>query len=411
LLLRNRTFRIILASDILQQLAIWIRNMALLFFVMEQTNGSPIAVSLLSIMEYAPIFIFSIIGGLYADRWNPKRTMIAGDLLSAASIGVILLLVANDWWQSLYGAVFVSAVLSQFSQPSSAKIFKTHIPEEHVPGAIGLTQSLSSLFLILGPIVGTAIYQWAGITASLIALPVLFLVSAVLLTFLPRGEAASDKGERATLRQDLNEGYRFIKGERGLKRLFLTFSMIGMAAGLVQPLEIFIVTERLGLSQEKLQWFAAADGIGLLAGALIAVAFAGLLKLRYLFPVALLFLGLTFVVEALSVWPVLTGVFRFANGILLAIVNTVVGSYIIMKIPTEMVGKVNGIITPLFMGATLIGTSASGAISHSAGIIPAYITAAAICVLSVWPTLALRLQPPRSGKQAVIEDKGGINVG
>jgi MFS family permease len=389
MLFKNRTFRLIFVSDLLQQIAIWIRNMALLYFVMEKTNGDKFAISLLSIVEYAPIFIFSIVGGLFADRWNPKRTMIASDLLSAASILLILALIANDAWQSLYGAVFLSAILSQFSQPSSAKMFKARVPEEQVPAAIGLTQSMSSLFLILGPVAGTAIYQWAGLQASLIALPILFLLSALVLSFLP-GDKAAKPQQPASLQDDLREGIGFVRSESGLKRLFLAFLLIGLGSGLTQPLEIFIVTERLGLSPDQVQWFAAADGLGLLLGALIAAVFTRLLHLRYLFPAAVVFLGLTFIVEGLSVWPWLTGAFRFANGVLLAIVNTAVGSYVIAKIPEKMVGRVNGILTPLFMGALLLGTSASGYVSHSAGVVPAYLAAAALCMLSAWPALPLR---------------------
>ncbi|BBI31365.1 sugar transporter [Cohnella abietis] len=404
MLLKNRIFRIILASDIIQQSAIWIRNMALLFFIMEQTNGNPMAISLLTILEYAPIFVFSIIGGLLADRWNPKKTMIAGDLLSAASIAVIILLVESSWWQAVYGAVFVSAILSQFSQPSSAKMFKSHIPEEDVPSAIGITQSMSSLFIILGPILGTTIYQWAGLSASLIVLPVLFLISAAILSFLPKEVVVAEK-TKSTFRADLSAGLQFVNSEKSLKKLFLIFSVIGLAAGLVQPLEIFIVTERLGLSKEHLQWFVAADGIGLLIGALITVVFTGLLSLRYLFPVAVFFLGVTFAVEALSVWPILTGVFRFANGILLAIVNTAVGSYIITKIPTEMVGRVNGIFTPISMAALLLGTSSAGVLAQMLGILPVYIMAAVICWIVIGPSFKLHFQ-----KDTKNELTNGVNI-
>ena len=402
MLFKNRTFRLIFVSDLLQQTAIWIRNMALLYFVLERTNGDKFAVSLLSIVEYAPIFVFSVIGGVLADRWNPKRTMIAGDLLSAASILVILVLIANDAWQSLYGAVFASSILSQFSQPSSAKIFKARVPEEQVPAAIGLTQSMSSLFLILGPVAGTAIYQWAGLGASLIALPILFLLSAAVLSFLPAEQSAAAPST-ATLGEDMRDGIRFVRSEGGLKKLLLSFALIGLGGGLVQPLEIFIVTERLGLSPDNVQWFAAADGLGLLLGALAAAAFSGLLNLRYLFPTAVVFLGVTYAVEALSVWPILTGMFRFANGILLAVLNTAVGSYVIAKIPGEMVGRVSGILTPLSMGALLIGTSVSGPLSHSGGVVTAYLTAAALCVLSAWPALGLRFMrqtpPPKKEKE------------
>ena len=132
-LLSNRVFRLVMVSDLLQHTAIWIRNMALLFFVMERTGGDPVAVALLTVAEYVPIFVFSVIGGVLADRWNPKRTMIVGDLMSAASVGVILWLLTKGWWEAIYVATFVSAVVSQFSQPSSARISRSMFPTGTFP--------------------------------------------------------------------------------------------------------------------------------------------------------------------------------------------------------------------------------------------------------------------------------------
>lgn len=74
----NRAFVLLMVSDFMQNIGIWIRNMALLFFIMEQSNHDPVAVSLLTVIEYAPIFVISMIGGVLADRWRPKRTMIWG---------------------------------------------------------------------------------------------------------------------------------------------------------------------------------------------------------------------------------------------------------------------------------------------------------------------------------------------
>ncbi|WP_019241844.1 MFS transporter [Bacillus sp. AP8] len=67
-LMKNRIFLIMLSSDLLDQLSIWIRNMAILFFVIEKTNQNPIAVSLITVIEYIPLFLFSFIGGTLADR-------------------------------------------------------------------------------------------------------------------------------------------------------------------------------------------------------------------------------------------------------------------------------------------------------------------------------------------------------
>src|SRR5574342_365128 len=87
----NRIVLAIMSSNFLLQLGIWVRNFAILLYVTEITNNDPVYVSLISVAEFAPIFIFSFIGGTFADRWRPKLTMVWCDFLSAVSIFVVLL--------------------------------------------------------------------------------------------------------------------------------------------------------------------------------------------------------------------------------------------------------------------------------------------------------------------------------
>lgn len=111
---RNRVFLIVFSTDLLENIGVWIRNMALLFFVMEISGNNPTAVSLLTAIEYVPILLFSVIGGALADRWDPKRTMISANLLSSLSVCVIAVLL----WKGYWSAVF-SLPLSPLSFPNS----------------------------------------------------------------------------------------------------------------------------------------------------------------------------------------------------------------------------------------------------------------------------------------------------
>ena len=99
---QNKFIRVIITSSLLLQIGIWVRNFAILLFVMEKTNNNPLAVSLISVAEVAPIFVFSFIGGTYADRWRPKLTMVWCDLLSALSVFIVLLTLIFATWQAVF---------------------------------------------------------------------------------------------------------------------------------------------------------------------------------------------------------------------------------------------------------------------------------------------------------------------
>ena len=115
-------------AGVLTQVGTWVRNFALLLFVVEKTGGDALAVSFISVAEYAPIFLFSFLGGTFADRWQPKRTMVWCALLSAMAMFVLSVALLVSTWQVVVCATLISASLSQFSQPAGMKLSKRPRP-------------------------------------------------------------------------------------------------------------------------------------------------------------------------------------------------------------------------------------------------------------------------------------------
>ncbi|AWC31401.1 MFS transporter [Bacillus cytotoxicus] len=406
-LFSNRAFLLVTISDILQQLAIWIRNMALLYFVMERTNNDPISVSLLSVMEYAPIFIFSFVGGALADRWNPNRTMVAGDILSVCSIIGIIVLLKMDYWQAIFFATLVSAIVGQFSQPSSSKIFKRYVEEKYVSNAIAFNQTLQSLFLIFGPVIGSVVYTQLGVFTALYSLIGLFLLSALTLSFLPIWIEKEEKVER-TLGSDIKEGWKFVLQTKNVSMITVAFAIIGLAVGLTNPLEVFLVIERLGLNKEAVQYLAVADGIGMLIGGGIAAIFASKVHPKKMFVFGMFVLALSFLVEGVSTSFWLTSFMRFGTGICLACVNIVVGTLMIQLVPENMVGRVNGTILPIFMGAMLMGNAFAGGVKEVTSIIVVFCIAMLLSLMAILPILRMNIGSAKVTNQMESTKQNGV---
>lgn len=389
---RNSVFRTVVLADLFQHLAIWTRNIALLFYVMEMTGNDPVAVSLLTVMEYVPIFIFSFIGGTLADRWNPRTTVIVGDALSALSIGVILLCMMSGIWQAVFVATIVSAIVSQFSQPSSSILFKRHIPEDQVSQAISITQGMMSLFIIVGPMIGTAIYTSLGIDYSMIMLIVLFLSAAGIQLSLPRSKV-SVEAARGTVLQEMREGLMYVKQQRNLLILALILLFISLGFGLIQPLDIFIVTERLGLAKESLQWFFAVSGSGLFLGSIIA---AVLSKIAHLYAKRIIFFSITLLaisitVEVLSQSFLLTAAMRFIVGLTEAFLQLLVSALMIKWVDAQYVGRTSGILAPILVGGTLIGSGLSGVLVTTTSLMTTFFISSALVAIGGLCTLLLSL--------------------
>lgn len=230
----NRYVRTIILSRVLLQLGIWIRNYSVLLFVTELTNNNPVYVSLISVAEFAPIFLFGLIGGTFADRWRPKRTMVWSDLLSSLSVVAVLVAVMNGGWIPLLVGSFISASLSQFSQPSAMKLYKRHVPAEQLQGVMAMSQTVVAVFTVLGPVIGTFIFIKFGIHVSLILTAVMFLGSSLILLSLPRDGAEERSGNAGGFMKELTAGLKYIGSNKSLRTLSVTFAAVGLASGLTQ---------------------------------------------------------------------------------------------------------------------------------------------------------------------------------
>lgn len=379
----NKVFLTVFMTDVLENIGIWIRNMALLFYVMETSGNNPTAVSLLTAIELVPILIFSIIGGALADRWNPKRTMIAGNLLSALSVLVIVYLLWQGMWIALFFATFISAVASQFSQPSSAKMMKRHIPDEQVGAAVAISQSMGSIFLMIGPIIGTFFYESWGIYPSLLTMAGLFFVSALILVILPTSTASTPE-EGGTLLSEIKAGFTYVKERPSLRGIAFTLACLGLSAGIINSLEVFVVTDRLLLSKESIQWFSALDGFGMLLGGIVASVFLDRLNGRWVITGSLIFFAISVAVEVLSVWVYVTAAMRFLTGVGLAFLQIVISMFMIKKVDEAYVGRVNGTLTPLMVGLTMAGSFVAGPLMQMTSLITVFLIASVIVLVSAW---------------------------
>jgi MFS transporter, DHA3 family, macrolide efflux protein len=387
----------ITVSSVLLQIGIWVRNFAILLYVMDKTGNDPTAVSLISVAEFAPIFLFSFIGGTFADRWRPKRTMIWSDLLSAVSVFVVLATLIAGVWEAIFFATLVSAILSQFSQPSGMKLFKQHVPPEQVQTGMALIQSLFGIFMIIGPIIGTFVYQQFGIYTSIGVMGIAFLLSAATLTFLPADIREETEQKKTTLKQEMVEGIKYVWSKPVLKTLGAGFMAAGLAIGLIQPLGVFVVTERLGQPKEFLQWFLVANGIAMLIGGGLTMALAKKIAPQKMLAFGMIMSAVTMSVIGFSTSVPLTLTMQFLNGLVFPTINISISTIMLQSSDEAYIGRVNGILNPTFMGMMVIMMSVAGPLKHMFEIVPLYEAAALLFVIGALFCVSLfkhKLTPP-----------------
>lgn len=371
-LLSNRVVQVIMMSTLFLQIGIWVRNIAILLYVKKMTNDDAFAVSLISVAEYAPIFVFSFVGGTFADRWRPKRTMVSCDLLSAASIVAILLAMMFGSWKIVFFATFVSSILSQFSQPSGLKLFKQHVPEDLLQKGMSAYQTLFAVFMIFGPVVGMYVYQTYGIETAIGIMGIAFLLSAASLALLPRDRKETGDVEKARVWEDIKGVFRYIRSSKILGRLGGAFFAVGLGFGLIQPLGIFIITERLGRPEADLQWFSLVNGVAMIIGGVLAMSFSSKISPQKLLTFSMAAVGLVIAAMGMSSNYGLTLALQCINGLVFPCINIGINTLMMQNTEESFIGRVNGILSPLFTGSMVVTMMFSGLLKNAFSLVFVY---------------------------------------
>lgn len=386
-LFHHRIPQVIILSTIFLQVGVWVRNFAILLFIMDKTKGNSVAVSLISVAEYAPIFVFSFLGGTFADRWRPKRTMIWCDLLSSLSIFIVLFTLIFATWKSVFIATLISATISQFSQPAGTKLFKTSFTDEQIKVWLPAYQTIIAVFFIIGPVIGTYVFQNFGINVSILVSGIIFILSAATLLFLPADPPMkTDAAKTASfpaLGQEMLGGVRYVFSKKVLTILGTCLTVLGLGSGLTHPLGIFIITEKLGLAKEYFQWFLFAWGTGIFIGGITAMAFFKILTpqkiLSYCFLADLV--GLAVLSWSPMLWVVL--VTQLCLGIVFPFIQISIQTLVIQNTDAEFIGRVSGLIVPMYTGTFVLAVALTGLLKQATSLTFVYLMSTLLFLIAL----------------------------
>lgn len=279
----------------------------------------------------------------------------------------VLLTFVYGTWKAVFFVTLISSILSQFSHPSGMKLFKLHVPAEQLQAGMSLYQTLFAIFMVLGPILGTFVFQTFGMEMAMVITAVAFLLSASVLFFLPPDPVEMSSAQPTALWTEMASGIRYVKENRVLTLLGLCFMAAGLSIGMVQPLGIFLVTERLGLF------------IGLLGNA-IALAICGF---------------------STRLW--LTLAAQLLSGLLLPCIQIGINTMLLKHTESSFIGRVNGILIPMYTGSMVVTMSVAGVLKEHVSLVPIYMLSSLLFVVGT-----MFIMPLYRMQEGEIAEKGEL---
>ncbi len=241
-----------------------------------------------------PQLVFGLFAGTLVDRWDRRRTMVVADLARAAFIpGFLFLRSPADvpWAMAL---AFIASSFGAFFYPARTALLPALVQEDELMQANSWMQVGETLSRLAGPILaGVIIGTWGSGPAFLVD-SASFVGSAIFLAGIrgakTRAAAPSEGGITSTL-DDLRAGVRYALGSRLLQGITLGLVLALLGIGGVDVLIVPFTRFAFHAAPEALGLLMTAQGVGMVAGGLLAGALARKLSPLFISVTAMLLLG------------------------------------------------------------------------------------------------------------------------
>lgn len=392
-LLINRGFALLWTGQSISSIGDFLFDTTLVVWIAlglgRNQSWAPLAVSGVLFAAALPQAGIGALAGVFVDRWDKRRTMLAMD--AARTVIVLLALPATGavslplrlplalpfvhggalplGWRlgAIYATVFLVSALGRFFGPSSGALVGDLVREADRTRASGMQQATMSLALVVGPALAPPLYLAFGPRWALLIDAASFAASflCVWAIVAPPPARSVAPGERGHFLRELGAGLGFFARNRVLMTLAVAIVLVMLGGGAINALDVFFVTQNLHASATVYGLLGAVQGIGAIAGSILLSALAARIGAARLLWGGMLLVGTLAVVYSrlTSVAPAVVVI--FVIGITVVSINVAAGPLILHVTPRELRGRVNAIINPLVAITTMLSLALAGLLAST----------------------------------------------
>jgi MFS family permease len=363
-----RDFRVQWFGACTSSIGTWTQITAQNWMVLTLT-GSAFFLGLDAFLQQLPIMLFTLIGGVLADRRDRRQTLLTSQYIQMATSGTLALLVYSGVvhiWHILVLS-FVTGLAQAFGGPAYQSLIPSLVEKKDLPNAVALNSIQFNIARVLGPMVfaatlaacarwGFTDQQAMSMCFALNALSFLVVIYALMSLHVKHIPFTGT----TRMRDELRGGLSYVRHHGSLMALIVlaaTTTFLGFSVLTFLP--IFAKRVFHG-SAGTYSYLLVFSGAGSVVGALI-VAWLGRFKRMGL--TALLVqavYGLFILAFAMSQTLWLSDILLFFIGASLMVVFSTVTSLVQLIAPNEMRGRVMSIYMVAFRGGMPLGSLVSG---------------------------------------------------
>ncbi|MGH2451259.1 MAG: MFS transporter [Candidatus Limnocylindria bacterium] len=334
-----------------------------------EITRSPFWLGMMVFAHWVPYTVFSLWGGVLADRYdNRKVQLVAQVLLTAAAVGVAVSVLAGfvtEWW--IFGFLLLHGFAGAIGQPAQQTLIHNMVGPSRLLSAVSLNSSTRQLSQVVGPVVGGFILVsfGAGLGFLVNALTFIPLLLLLLVIRVPR---LGGPVQRQTTAEAFREGAAFIRSKPTISSIIaiemVPVIFIGHAFQSLLPV---FVTDVLHTNELGYAFLLAGSGAGAL-GAAIFLAYASEIRRKGLVIAAAAMVEMAAIfLFALSTHYLLSLLLLVGVGAATVIGQAVGNTTIQLAAPDRIRGRVMGAYTFGTQGMRVLNGPLLGALAVAVG--------------------------------------------
>jgi MFS family permease len=224
-------------------------------------------------IEMLPQAALVLLGGVIADRWDPRRVLVAGEVSRAAvlTLGVMAWRSGYDGAPTLFAIALSFGVVAGLTSPSGFALVRQVVNPDDFGTVMGWNQVSGRVMRLLGAPAGGILVAWGGPVAAMLLDAATFAVIGVVLVAVVRPRYRLPRAEHDRWRDSFTDGLAYLR-RSATARVFV----IGLTAlnVFVTPVVALGLALRVDGSAWGAHWFGVGDGAlaaGAIAGSLLAI--------------------------------------------------------------------------------------------------------------------------------------------
>lgn len=363
--LRYRDFRLLWIGAFLSTTGTWMQTVAQGWVVLQMTN-SAFLLGVDGFLATGPMLIFSLFGGVIADRVERRKIMLYSQYLQMAFAFVLAALIYTETVQvwHIFLLSFLTGSAQSFSGPAYISLLPLLVKREDMPNAIAMNSMQFNLARVIGPILAGVAMTAIGAAACFAVNGLSFIAVIIALMMIRSPQLSSTEG-RGGIVEEMKEGFRFVRNRRTL--LLLTFlAFVGTFLGM--PIVTFLPVVARSVFNLGATGYASlmtAYGVGSVVGALIIAAWAHMERKGERALVLQLLFACLLVAFAFSRSLPLSLVIAFFAGACIVGVISLYSSLVQLTTSDDMRGRVMSIFMLAFRGGMPLGNLLAGWMAES----------------------------------------------